>query len=164
MKKRGGNRGKKNSMKKFRTGLVLMVALCIAAGAQTPATDVEAVKTAVANFYSAANDRDVDTLLSYMAPGGYTAFVENSKELIHSNEQSWRELSKTDWVQNFEAIGLEVKVYKDAALVTGLRVGTTARADEEIYKHKAFLTMMWIRMEGQWRLIHLHVFPIPEEE
>ena len=108
-------------MKKHRTGLALMLALCITAGAQTSADDVEAVKTAVANFYSAANYQDLETILGYMAPGGYTAFVENASELVRVDEQRWRDSFKTDYVQNFEAIGLEVKVHKDAALVTGSR-------------------------------------------
>ena len=150
-------------MKKHGMGLALMLALCIAAGAQTPADDVEAVKTAVANFYSAANYKDLETILGYMAPEGYTAFLENDKELFRVDEQNWRDTFKTDWVANFEAIGLEVKVHKDAALVTGYRVGTLARADEEVFKTMSCLSMMWIRMDGKWRLIHLHVSPIPEE-
>lgn len=143
--------------------LSLTLILCFNASAQTQASDEEEIRCAVANFYAANNYKDGDAYLQYMAPGGYTAFLENGSDLFKVNEELIRRSFKEDWVSNLEAIELDVKVYGDAALVTGYRVGTLTVADGETQKTMSCLTMMWIRFEGEWRLVHIHLSPLDME-
>jgi ketosteroid isomerase-like protein len=146
-------------MKKLSMILPMVLILCLLIGFQAQADNEEDVKTAVANVYSAINAKDADTLLQYMAPGGYTEFPEDGSPLFNIDEEYVRRIFKMDWKANFKAQELKVKVFGDAALVTGYRVGILTMLDGATQESRLCLSMMWFRLEGKWKLAHVHLSP-----
>ena len=150
-------------MKKILFILPLALILCFMVGSQAQADDEEDVKTAVAKGYSAINEKDADALLRYMAPGGYTEFPENGGPLFTIGEEYIKGAVKGDWKANLEATEVKVKVSGDAAVVTGYRVGGFSMPDGTAQESKLCLTMIWFRLEGKWKLVHVHLSPTKEE-
>ncbi len=148
-------------MKKLFMVLPLVLVLCFTFGCQKG--EKEDIETAVENLYSAINDKDTDTFVQYMAPGGYTEFPEDGSPLFNIDEEYIRSVFKGDWKANFEIQELEAKVFESAAVVTGYRVDKWTTSDGTVQEERLCLSMMWFHQEGKWKLAHVHLSQ-PQEE
>ena len=152
-------------MKKFLMVLPLTLTIFFLIGIQIQAGNKEDVKEAVMKLYSAINARDTDTFLKYMAPGGYTEFSYDGSPLFTVGEERVRGGFSTNFKANFKVEEMQVKIFKDAAVVTGYRVGTLVRPDGTGHSiPRLCLSMMWFFQEGNWKLVHVHLSKPKEEE
>ena len=79
-------------------------------------------------------------------------------------EERVRRGFSTEFEANFKVDELQVKMFKDAAVVTGYRVGTLARPDGTGHLiPRLCLSMMWFFQDGNWKLVHVHLSK-PQEE
>ncbi len=61
---------------------------------------------------------------------------------------------------NVQIRHLNVRVYGNAAIVTGYVVGTVTKADGKTIQSRDQRSGMWIKQGGQWREAHRHNSPI----
>lgn len=150
-------------MKSLCIILPLTLILCFVIGAQAQVDDEGDIKTEVANVYSAINSKDADALIKYIAPGGYTEFPEDGSPLSNIDEELIRQVFKGDWKANCKAEELKIRVFNDAAVVTGYRVCTYTTPDGMTQEGRLCLSMRWFRLDGKWKLAHVHLSPTKGE-
>ena len=84
---------------------------------------------AVKTLYSAINSRDTNTFFQYMTDDGYTEFSYDGSPLFTVSKERIKRGFSTEFKADFKVDELKVKMLKDAAVVTGYRVGTLVRPD-----------------------------------
>ncbi len=147
-------------MKKIVPIIFLSIGLISTGCSRVAPNEEEDVRAAVNELYSAINARDADTFLKYMGPDGYTEFSYDGSPLLTVTEGRVRNNFSSEFRSNFEVQEMRVKVYKNAAIVTGYRVGTLVRPDGTGHLiNKLSLSMMWYQQEGKWKLAHVHLSP-----
>jgi len=118
------------------------------------ADDVDDVKAAVQKYITALNTGDVNAYVQSRTPE-YSAFgggglveryhsLEEQRSRFQGNINSGVEF-------NLQIRHLDVRVYDNAAIVTGYTVaGNTANQR----------TSVWIKQGGQWKQAHRHTSPL----
>jgi ketosteroid isomerase-like protein len=145
-------------MKKIVPIILMSISLVSTGISQVAANEVEDVRAAVNELYTAINARDTDTFLKYMGPDGYTEYSYDGSPLLTVGEDRVRRNFATEFKSNFEVQGLKVKIFKNAAVVTGYRIGTLVRSDGTGHHiNKLSLSMMWFYQEDGWELVHVHL-------
>ncbi len=137
-------------MKALTTLLVVGMFLMPAALAD----DVDDVKAAVQKYITALHTGDVNAYVQSRTPE-YSAFGGGGLvEKYHSLEEQrsrFQGMVDSGVEFNFQIRHLDVKVYGDAAIVTGYSVeGNTANQRTEV----------WIKQGGQWKQAHKHASPL----
>lgn len=128
------------------------------------ADDVDDVKAAVQSKFAALNSGDAAAYVrttmpefSAFGPGGGLLEIEHSSEEQRNSFQADRDAGQR---LNLQVRHLDVRVYGDAAIVTGYVVGTITTTDGTTIQSRDQRTGLWIKQGGQWREAHRHNSPI----
>ena len=54
-------------------------------------------------------------------------------------------------------VDLQAQAFGDAAIVTGVRVGSIAARDAAPAEARQPITLVWQRVDGRWQLRHVHL-------
>jgi ketosteroid isomerase-like protein len=138
---------------------VTIVSLFSGVTSPANATDADALKAAVIDLYAKLNEADADGFIEYMPPEGYTEFDADGGDLFTIEQDYVRDLFASGIKADLAVRDLKVRVFKDAATVTGFRVGGLAMPGEEPRERTLCLSMMWARQGGKWKLVHVHLSP-----
>jgi hypothetical protein len=150
-------------MKKSFLQLSLMILLFLVAYlviySQDQVDKGEEVRVAVLGLYAALNAGDADTFVQSMAPGGYTEFSEDGGPPFNINEEYVRRAFAAGLKADFEIQELKVRIFENAAVATGYRVGRLIIPNRPTENSSLYLWMMWVRQQGRWKLVHVHLSP-----
>jgi ketosteroid isomerase-like protein len=83
--------------------------------------------------------------------------------MFESHEQqraSWQDQFDAGFKFNFELRHLKVKVYGDAAIVTGYVMGTSTSPDGTTQETTTRRTAVLIKQGGEWKEAHTHISPL----
>jgi ketosteroid isomerase-like protein len=139
--------------------LLAIIFSCSVITSLARASDADDVRAAVIDLYAKLNATDTEAFIEYMLPEGYTEFSADGGRLFTIDQDYIRDGFASGIKPDFEIRDLEVRVFKDSAIVTGFRVGGIARPGEKAKTSTLCLSMMWIRKEGKWKLVHVHLSP-----
>ena len=146
----------------MKTLVCVMAAVALTAPAPMLAqSSADEVRTAVAGIYAALDSADVDAVMQYMMDGGYTEITADGRSVV-IDEAFLRRVLVPGLRANLRAEDVDVRLYGEAALVTGVRVGGVLRAAAPPPDDRLRLTMLWARDAGRWKLVHLHLSPVPD--
>jgi len=128
------------------------------------ADDVDDVKALVHQYYAALNAGDANGRARYHMPE-YSSFGPGGGllETMHSLEEqtkSYQSAYNAGQRINVQIRHLNVRVFGNAAIVTGYVVGTVTNADGKTIQSRDQRSGMWIKQGGQWREAHRHNSPI----
>ena len=128
------------------------------------ADDVDDVKALVHKYYAALNAGDANGRARYHMPE-YSAFGPGGGilETMYSLEEqtkSYQSAYNAGQRVNVQIRHLNVRVYGNAAIVTGYVVGTLTNPDGKTIQLRGQRSGMWIKQGGQWREAHRHNSPI----
>ena len=142
-------------MKALTTLLVVGMFLMPAALAD----DVDDVKAAVLGHFAALNAGDVDAFIQYYPSESSTFAGGGLLGRVHSLEERRNDFQAgVDAGQklNLQLQHMEVKVYGNAAVVTGYLMGTSTAADGTVTQSRQQRTEVLIKQGGQWKAVHNH--------
>ena len=142
-------------MKALTTLLVVGMFLMPAALAD----DADDVKAAVQGHFAALNAGDVNAYIQYyssetsvFAGGGLLGRVHSLEER-RNDFQAGVDAGER---RNLQLQHIEVKVYGNAAVVTGYLMGTSTAADGTVTQSRQQRTEVLIKQGGQWKAVHNH--------
>ncbi len=131
---------------------LLVIGMFLTTGAM--ADDVDDVKAAVQKYITALNTGDVNAYVQSRTPESSAFGAGGLLQRFHSVEEQrnrFQGLVDSGLEFNVQIRHLEVKVYGNAAIVTGYSVeGNTT--DQR--------TGVWIKQGGQWKQAHRHESPL----
>ncbi len=127
------------------------------------ADDVDDVKAAVQSFFVAINAGDADAMIQTRM-AGYSIFtggglLERSGSL-EDQKRDFQASADSGFRRNLQIRHLEVKVYGNAAVVTGYLTGTITTADGTTQQVRQERTGVWIKQGGRWGEAHRHQSPL----
>jgi ketosteroid isomerase-like protein len=149
----------KKSFIQFGLIIPLILVLYFIVHSQSQRDKADDVRAAVLGLYSALNAGDADAFVQYMGPGGYTEFSENGGPLFNIDEEYVRRAFASGLKADFEIQEIKVKVFEEAAVVTGYRLGRLIIPNQPTQKSRLCLSMTWFRQDGKWKLAHIHLSP-----
>ncbi len=127
------------------------------------ADDVDDVKAAAERYFNALNAGDVGAYIQSRMPE-YSLFVDGALlSRFHSlteQKNSFQASVDAGFKRNYQLRHLEVKVYGNAAVVTGYNVGTRTRPGSTTEQVRERRTSVWIKQGGQWKQVHRHQSPL----
>ncbi len=140
---------------------LLVVGMFLTTGAV--ADDADDVKAAVRGHFVALNAGDVDAFIQYY-PSESSVFAGGGLlGRFHSLEERRNDFQAgVDAGQklNLQLQHMEVKVYGNAAVVTGYLTGTDTAPDGTVIQTREQRTGVLIKQGGQWREAHRHNSPL----
>ena len=123
------------------------------------ADDVDDVKAAVQRYIATLNAEDANAYVqsrvpeySVFAGGGLldrSTSLEEQRNGFQGRIDSGIRISR-------QLRHLDVKVYGNAAVVTGYMLGTTTGPDGTVNQQRQQRTGVWIKQGGQWKEVHRH--------
>ena len=135
----------------FLTGMFLPTAAM--------ADDVDDVKAAVQSYFDAINSGNAAGVARHRIPE-YSVFVGGGliDRSSSSAEQGNGIQVQTDagWKRDYRIQHLEVRIYGNAAVVTGYLTGTLTIPDGTVIQQRQQRTGVWIKQGGQWKEVHRH--------
>ncbi len=127
------------------------------------ADDVDDVKAAVQGHFAALNAGDVNAYIQYyssetsvFAGGGLLGRVHSLEE----RRNGFQAQVDAGERRNLHLQHMEVKVYGNAAVVTGYLMGTSTAADGTVTQSRQQRTEVLIKQGGQWKAVHNHRSPL----
>ena len=69
-------------------------------------------------------------------------------------------MTDAGWKRNYRIQHMEVRVYGNAALVTGYMTGSMTAPDGTVTQLRLQRTGMMVKQGGQWREAHRHASPL----
>ena len=127
------------------------------------ADDVDDVKAALQSYFDAINSGNAAAMIQHRMPE-YSIFAGG--ELIsrfHSLEEQRNNFQNTvdsGAKRNLQVRHIEVKIYGNAAVVTGYLTGTNTAPDGTVNQQRQQRTGVWIKQGGQWKEVHRHSSPL----
>ena len=140
---------------------IVTVLLCFAAMTTAAvANEIEDIKASAIGHFTTQNAGDIEGWALYHT-AEHTGFAAGGGELIESNsrEQLMGRLKPRmgeGLKTNYEFRDLKVKVYGNAAVVTGYVVGTLTQPDGTVQQVNNRRTAVLVKEEGRWREAHAH--------
>ena len=123
------------------------------------ADDVDDVKAAVARYFTALNSGNAAAYAQHRIPEysifGGGGLIERSSSIAQQRDDFQAQVDggrKLD----LELQHMEVRVYGNAAVVTGYLVGTNTAPDGTVNQQREQSTRVWIKQGGQWKEAHRH--------
>ncbi|MBL4664463.1 MAG: nuclear transport factor 2 family protein [Nitrospinaceae bacterium] len=127
-----------------------------------PSAKAEAeVRAAVVNIYAALSAKDANGIEPYIKSDGYSEFAVTGG-LLRLDMEYLRSFLTGEMELQAEVEDLKVETYGDAAVVTGYRVHSFKMPDGSIDEGTQRLSMVWARLEGHWKVLHVHLPPSSE--
>lgn len=136
--------------------MVLGIMPLDSSGASIP-NDIRLPIQATADMYSRISARDLDGVLQYVPPEGFTEVGVGASETHRLDRHAFEAFLKSELAINLRAVGLAVQEFGDMAIVTGMRVGSITPKGEQVKENRALFTMVWIKADGRWLLRHVHL-------
>lgn len=144
---------------------VLLSSLCILTFSQNTATGVvddpeQQVQDAVARFGDAFVAADVAVLELLLSDD----YIHTNSTGSVLNKQQWLEYIKSRRadlesgrlkMESYKNTDLRIRVYEEAAIVTGTNVAKGKREDKQFVTELRF-THLWVRQRGQWKRAAFH--------
>ncbi len=125
------------------------------------AQDVEAIKAAQLAHFAAFNAGDADAVAQYVLPERSHFQGISGEFLVEGfDKNSLKASFDAGLTFNRQLRHLEVKVYGDAAVVTGYWTGTISFPDGTTGQGPMRHSAVWIKKGGQWKLAHRHNSPL----
>jgi len=127
------------------------------------ADDVDDVKAAVQRYIATLNAEDANAYVQSRVPE-YSVFTggglfERSTSL-EEQRNGFQDRIDSGIRISRQLRHIDVKVYGNAAVVTGYMLGTTAGPDGTTQPLSSQRTGVWIKQEGQWKEVHRHSSPL----
>ncbi len=127
------------------------------------ADDVDDVKAAVQRYIATLNADDANAYVQSRIPV-YSVFAGGGLiERFHSLEEQrngFQGRVDSGLRISRQLRHLDVKVYGNAAVVTGYMLGTNTAPDGTVIQSRQQRTGMWIEQGGQWKEVHRHSSPL----
>ena len=124
------------------------------------ADDAADIKAAQRAQFAAYNASDADSVAQYVLPE-QSRFVGNGSLLtVGFNENDLKASFDAGVKYNRQFRHLDVKVYGNAAVVTGYWMGTITFPDGITVNGPVRHSAVWIKQGGQWKLAHRHNSPL----
>ncbi len=123
------------------------------------ADDVDDVKAAVQSYFDAINSGNAAAMVQRRMPeysvfaGGGLISRSHSLEEQRNNFQATVDAGQK---RNLQVRHIEVKIYGNAAVVTGYLTGTNTTPDGTVNQQLQQRTGVWIKQSGQWKEVHRH--------
>ena len=127
------------------------------------ADDVDDVKAAVESYFDAINSGNAAAMVQRRMPeysvfaGGGLISRSHSLEEQRNNFQATVDAGQK---RNLQVRHIEVKIYGNAAVVTGYLTGTNTTPDGTVNQLRQQRTGVWIKQGGQWKEVHRHSSPL----
>ena len=144
-------------MKLFTTTFMALLAGIVLASAAI-ADDAADVKAAVLKLNAAANAGDVEVISQYISP--QRSLFNFSGRLLFVAEEFDPERAKAAFEAgvkyNRSWTHLDVKVYGNAAVVTGYHRGRYTGRSGTYTQGTRRVSEVWIKQDGKWMRVHRH--------
>ena len=142
-------------MKALTTLLVVGIFLMPAALAD----DADDVKAAVEKYFAALNSGNGAAMARYRIPE-YSVFaggglIDRSSSTAQQRDD-FQALADAGRKLNLRIQHLDVRVYGNAAIVTGYLMGIDTAPDGTVSQSRQQRTGVWIKQGGQWKEAHRH--------
>ena len=125
------------------------------------ADDAADVKAAQLAHFAAFNAGDADAVAQYVLPERSHFRGIGGDLLVEGFDKNSLKASFDDGLKfNRQLRHLQVKVYGDAAVVTGYWTGTITFPDGTTRQGPMRHSAVWIKKGGQWKLAHRHNSPL----
>ncbi len=127
------------------------------------ADDVDDVKAAVQGHFAALNAGDVNAYIQYYANQGSVFAGGGLLGRVHSLEErrnGFQAGVDAGERRDLQLQHIEVKIYGNAAVVTGYLTGTSTAADGTVTQSRQQRTEVLIKQGGQWKAVHNHRSPL----
>ncbi len=123
------------------------------------ADDVDDVKAAVQSYFDAINSGNGAAMARHRIPE-YSVFaggglIDRSTSITQQRDD-FQALTDAGRKLDLRIQHLEVKVYGNAAVVTGYLTGTNTVPDGTVIQSRQQRTGVWIKQGGQWKEVHRH--------
>jgi len=112
---------------------------------------------ATIDLYARMSARDLPGLLRYVPAAGLTEIAPGAPGPRTLEPSAFEALFNSDLSIALHAEDVRIQRYGDAAVVTGLRVGTVGPKAASSPDERDPFTMVWTRDVFGWRLRHVHV-------
>jgi len=123
------------------------------------ADDADDVKAAVERYFAALNSGDADAYAQHRVPEysifGGGGLIERSNSIAQQRDD-FQAQTDAGFKLNLRIQHLEVRVYGNAAVVTGYLTGTNTAPDGTVNQQRQQSTRVWIKQGGQWKEAHRH--------
>jgi len=123
------------------------------------ADDVDDVKAAVQSYFDAINSGNGAAVARHRIPE-YSVFtggglIDRSSSIAQQRDD-FQALADAGRKLNLRIQHMDVRVYGNAAVVTGYLTGTNTASDGTVVQSRQQRTGVWIKQGGQWREVHRH--------
>jgi len=145
-------------------GLVAPLFLFIAYPCSCFADDVADVKKSVIDLYVKLDTGDATGFSAYVPAAGFTEFNTDSPALHHLDLAYFKGAMTSGAKIDLHVSDLNVRIFGDAAVATGYRVGSITLPQGQKIDSDQCLTMVWIKESGRWKLQHVHLSPRTAEK
>ncbi len=133
---------------------------CILAGLQAPparaAGDADAAAASSALF--------ADMSGRNLPAEGFTEISPDSNGVQRLDAGAFEGLFKSAMVINLHMTGMQVRTAGDAAIVTGIRVGSISAPGSTPVEERQLATLVWSKAGSQWQLQHIHLSVLSSEK
>jgi ketosteroid isomerase-like protein len=140
-----------------RSAIALLAAFALASPLAHSAQPEVDPAAATADLYARISARDLPGLLRYLPAAGFTEIGPNASAPRTLAPSAFEALFASGLSIALHAEDVRVQRYGDAAIVTGVRVGTIGSKDAPPPGERDPFTMVWTRDANGWRLRHLHL-------
>lgn len=122
--------------------------------------ETEVVETEL-KLLTAINAGDADTVLQHMHPD-WSSFWPGGLRLFNSAAgcEGIRETFAMGFAFKMRFQDLNVKIYDNFAIAVGYLAGTATEPDGQISSVTWRITVIRIRIDGEWKIIHWHESPL----
>ena len=142
-------------MKALTTLFVVGMFLATAAMAD----DVDDVKAAVEKYFAALNSWNGAAYAQHRIPEysffGGGGLIDRSNSIAQQRDD-FQAQADSGRKLNLRIQHLDVRVYGNAAVVTGYLTGTNTAPDGTVNQQRQQRTGVWINQGGQWKEVHRH--------
>ena len=123
------------------------------------ADDVDDVKAAMQSYFDAINSGNGAAVARHRIPE-YSVFgggglIDRSSSIAQQRED-FQAGADAGFKRDYRIQHLEVRVYGNAAVVTGYLTGTLTVPDGTVIQQRQQRTGVWIKQGGQWKEVHRH--------
>lgn len=157
------NKQAKAAMKRILTCLVVFLAL--PAVADMHAGVAADVREVVKSLNAAYADNAVEKYFDYYAADASVYFY-GARQDVAAYREEWAALVDAGGgVEKNELADIQVRVMPsgDVAVASYFIDYRLRGADGEIVTDKAFETDVWLKIDGEWKLVNLHYSELPEQ-
>ncbi len=139
--------------------LTTLLVVGMFATAVAMADDVDDVKAAVQSYFDAINSGNGAAVARHRIPE-YSVFtggglIDRSSSIAQQRDD-FQALADAGRKLNLRIQHMDVRVYGNAAVVTGYLMGTDTAPDGTVIQSRQQRTGVWIKQGGQWKEVHRH--------